>query len=277
MTTIVGVDFSGAATDLNTWFAQGRLDDGNLVLDRVQPIRREDLYNLMLGLTAPAVAAMDFPFGLPEEFLPHIGVTDDYQTIDEIWTILADIDRQYLEDVAAEFVRDYAEPHRVVERHYPESSSTLHRVNPDMLPMTYLGCRLLSRWWDHENRPPWHVLPLEQPAEPPEKCVTVMETMPGAFLRSVRLPYRNYKGQAPISLQNRDRIIDGLGPNSGIALPNLDEWRYACRANTDCLDAIVAAVCAAAWRNRAVVFRSPEQLEEAAARREGWLYAPMRQ
>ena len=161
MTTIVGVDFSGAATDLNTWFAQGRLDDGNLVLDRVQPIRREDLYNLMLGLTAPAVAAMDFPFGLPEEFLPHIGVTDDYQTIDEIWTILADIDRQYLEDVAAEFVRDYAEPHRVVERHYPESSSTLHRVNPDMLPMTYLGCRLLSRWWDHEDRPPWHVLPLE--------------------------------------------------------------------------------------------------------------------
>ena len=119
MTTIVGVDFSGAATDLNTWFAQGRLDDGNLVLDRVQPIRREDLYNLMLGLTAPAVAAMDFPFGLPEEFLPHIGVTDDYQTIDEIWTILAGIDRQYLEDVAAEFVRDYAEPHRVVERHYP--------------------------------------------------------------------------------------------------------------------------------------------------------------
>ena len=96
MTTIVGVDFSGAATDLNTWFAQGRLDDGNLVLDRVQPIRREDLYNLMLGLTAPAVAAMDFPFGLPEEFLPHIGVTDDYQTIDEIWTILAGIDRQYL-------------------------------------------------------------------------------------------------------------------------------------------------------------------------------------
>ena len=111
-----------------------------------KPIRREDLYSLMLRLPVPAVAAMDFPFGLPQEFLPHIGVTDNYKTIDEIWTILAYTDRQDLEDVAAEFVRDYSEPHRVVERHYPESSSTLHRVNPDMLPMTYLGARLLSRW-----------------------------------------------------------------------------------------------------------------------------------
>ena len=277
MTAIVGVDFSGAAPDRDTWFAHGHLDDGNLALERVQPIRREDLYSLMLRLPVPAVAAMDFPFGLPQEFLPHIGVTDDYKTIDEIWTILAYTDRQDLEDVAAEFVRDYSEPHRVVERHYPESSSTLHRVNPDMLPMTYLGARLLSRWWDHKDRPPWHVLPLEPPSEPPEKCVTVMETMPGAFLRSVRLPYRYYKGKGPISLQNRDRIIDGLGPKSGIALPNLDEWRYACRANTDCLDAVVAAVCAAAWLQGADGFRPPQQQEEAAARREGWLYAPIRQ
>ena len=247
------------------------------MLERVQPIRREDLYSLMLGLPAPAVAAMDFPFGLPEEFLPHIEVTDDYQTIDAIWPILALTEWQDLEKIATAFVDDYTELRRVVERLYPESKSTLHRVRPDLLQMTYRGSDLLRRWLDHNNRPPWHVLPLEPPPEPIEKRVTVMETMPGAFLRSIGLPYRNYKGEGPIALQNRDCIMNGLGPISGIALPNLDEWSYACRANDDCLDAIAAAVCAAAWRHRTVDFRSPELGEEAAARREGWLYAPRRQ
>ena len=53
MTAIIGVDFSGAAADDKTWFAQGRLEDRNLLLERVQPIRREDLYDLMLGIPAP--------------------------------------------------------------------------------------------------------------------------------------------------------------------------------------------------------------------------------
>lgn len=276
MTAIVGVDFSGAARDRNTWFAQGHLDDGNLVLERVQPIRREDLYNLMLGLTTPSVAAMDFPFGLPEKFLPYIGVTDEYQTIDKIWPLLALTEWKDLEAIATAFVDDYTEPRRVVERLYPESKSTLHRVRPDLLTMTYQGICLLSLWLDHNNRPPWHVLPLEPPPEPVEKRVTVMETMPGAFLRSIELPYRNYKGERPQALQNRDRIMNGLEANSRIALPNLNEWSYACRANDDCLDAVVAAVCAAAWWHDPKVFRSAEPSEKAAARREGWLYAPKR-
>ena len=78
-------------------------------------------------------------------------------------------------------------------------------------------------------------------------------------------------------LRNRDCIINGLAPNSGIALPNLDNFRYACRANDDCLDAVVAAVCAAAWSHGALEFRTPKPIEEPAARREGWLYTPVRQ
>ena len=100
-----------------------------------------------------------------------------------------------------------------------------------------------------------------------------METMPGEFLRSVGLPHQGYKGAGPGALQLRQRIINKLGPNSGIGLPNLNGWRYACRANHDCLDAVVAAVCAAAWRHNAVDFRTPNQHEEATAQREGWLYA----
>ena len=163
MTTIIGVDFSGAKPDRNTWFAQGRLDEGVLRLESVQPIRRADLYSRMLGLTSPAVAAMDFPFGLPEEFLPHIGVGDDLRTMDEIWRVLALKDWQDLPGIAAEFVKEHGEPRRVVDFHYGEAKSVLHRVRPDMLPMTYQGADLLSRWWIQNNRPPWHVLPLEPP------------------------------------------------------------------------------------------------------------------
>ena len=143
MTTIIGVDFSGATQDRNTWFAQGCLDDGVLLLERVQPIRREDLYSLMLRIPAPAVAAMDFPFGLPEEFLPHVRVGDGFRTIAEIWPILAATDLQVLGDIATKFVHDYGEPRRVVDCHYPEAKSVLHRVNPDMLPMTYQGASLV--------------------------------------------------------------------------------------------------------------------------------------
>ena len=154
MTTIIGVDFSGAKKDHKTWFVQGRLDDGILLLESVQPIRREDLYSLMLGLSPPAVAAMDFPFGLPEGFLPHIGVGDDYRTMDEIWPVLAYTDWQDLKEIAAAFVKEHGEPRRVVDCHYQEAKSVLHRVNPDMLPMTYQGAHLLSRWSEREQSPP---------------------------------------------------------------------------------------------------------------------------
>ena len=37
MTTIIGIDYSGAKSDLNTWVAQGRLtSDGALVFDSAQ-------------------------------------------------------------------------------------------------------------------------------------------------------------------------------------------------------------------------------------------------
>ena len=145
-------------------------------------------------------------------------MTDDYQTIADIWSVLAYTDWQDLEQAATEFVDDYTEPRRVADCLYPESMSTLHRVRPDMLLMVHKGASLLSHWWHQKNRPPWHVLPLAPLPEPPEKVVILMETMPDAFLRSTRLPYQRYKGPGPEDLQNRDRIINELADVSGIAL-----------------------------------------------------------
>ena len=72
-TTIIGVDFSGAKNEhksAKTWVAQGRLNDaGELTLDSVQPMLRADLYNLLAQVEPPAVAAMDFPFGVPRSLI----------------------------------------------------------------------------------------------------------------------------------------------------------------------------------------------------------------
>ena len=65
--TTIDVDFSGAIKNQDTWFAQGHLDqDGQLQLERVHPVRREDLYDLMLEIPVPAVPRWISPSACPE-------------------------------------------------------------------------------------------------------------------------------------------------------------------------------------------------------------------
>ena len=64
-TTIVGVDFSGAKDERNTWASRGFLaPDGALRFESVQPVLREDLFKLPATVPPPAVAALDSPFGV---------------------------------------------------------------------------------------------------------------------------------------------------------------------------------------------------------------------
>ena len=124
-------------------------------------------------------------------------------------------------------------------RHFPESFSPLHRANPNMLPMTYEGIRLLRRWHEDDSRR-WHVPPLKPPA-PPARTVTLLELMPGAFLKAVGLPYKGYKKGRRAS-ELREEITGALAVASGIGLPNLASVRMGCHASDDFLDAVAAAV-----------------------------------
>ena len=104
--------------------------------------------------------------------------------------------------------------------------------------------------------------------------ITLLELMPGALLKAVGLPCRNYKGGRR-ALELRTRICGGLAAQSGVPLPNLDAVRMGCRANDDCLDAVVAAVGTAMWAQDCRQFRHPAAGKElATAQLEGWLYAP---
>ena len=92
MTTIIGVDFSGHRDDRNTWLAWGILtDDGALVLDSVQPVRRDDLYHTLTNAPTPAVAALDFPFGVPRAFADFLSPKRPPRDMADIWQVVSDL------------------------------------------------------------------------------------------------------------------------------------------------------------------------------------------
>ena len=271
MTTIVGVDFSGHRDDRNTWVARGQLSgDGGLLLDSVQPARRADLFELVAAIATPAVVALDFPFGVPAEFAARLSAHRPPRHMPDVWNSVSGLTAGDFLAARDRFVADHGELKRSGDaRHFPESYSPLHRVNPNMLPMTYEGMRLLRRW--HRMMPRrWHVPPLEPPSSR-SGVVTLLELMPGAFLKAVGLPHKGYK-RGRRSAELRETITATLAAASGIELPNLDSFRIGCHASDDYLDSVIAAIGAACWARDRRRFRHPESDELALARLEGWIY-----
>ena len=282
MTTIIGVDFSGHRDDRNTWLASGSLaDDGTLLLDSVQPVRRDDLYHTLVHVPTPAVAALDFPFGVPRAFAEFLSHQQSPRDMADVWQVVSGLTAAGFVDGRDKFVNQQPglplserEPKRAGDlTHHRESYSPLHTVNPNMLPMTYEGIKMLQQW--HDERPDrWHVPPLEPTGAPSER-VTLLELMPGALLKSIGLPYKGYK-KGRSALERRDQILGALAEASQVDLPNLDRVRMACRANDDCLDAVVASVGAAAWARDPSRFHHPNRDELPDAALEGWIYVPRR-
>lgn len=273
MTTIIGVDFSGARTDRNTWMTRARLaHDGSLLLKSAQRIRRNDLYDVLLTVPIPAVVALDFPFGVPSEFANFVAPGCSPTAMPALWDVIASMTIQDFIAKRNKFVAVHGEPKRAGDlKYHPESFSPLHRVNPNMLPMTYHGISLLYRWRQECSRR-WSVPPLSL-ASPDYNAATLLELMPGALLKSLGLPYKGYK-RGRHSIQRRTQILDSLSDKSGILLPNLETVREDCFANDDCLDSVVAAVGAAMWAQDSGRFHHPTGGELPDAQLEGWIYVP---
>ena len=280
MTTIIGVDFSGHRDDRNTWVARARLDPaGILRFTGVHPTRRADLYHLLTAIPTPAVVALDFPFGVPGEFASQICRHLPPSDMREVWRIMDGMAyedfltlRETFLTARADLPQLQREPKRAGDRrHHPESYSPLHSVNPNMLPMTFLGMQMLHRW--HREYPSrWWVPPLPATASDPD--VTLLELMPGALLKTLGLPYKGYK-RGMHAAERREEILDHLASASGVPTPNLEPVRLGCLANDDCLDSVVAAVGAACWAVDSGRFRHPGVDEMAAAKLEGWIYVPL--
>ena len=276
MSTIIGVDFSGAQDERQsgTWVAQGRLEDnGALLLDSVYPILRDDLYNLLITVEPPAVVALDFPFGLPNVFLKALRIYTN--TLQGVWSRAHRIP---FDQFGHECTNFDTHPKRVGDQCYPVSESAL---NKRLVPMTYRGIEMLHKLTTaRPNR--WWIPPRDSGDTPPDR-VTLLEVMPGALLYTIGLNRSTAKGykKAKDALKTRCRVINRLleYAEAEFEAVNLVEFRRGCIANADYLDAVIAIVAAALWaRNEDDSLHRPEDHENPAvleaARLEGWIYAP---
>ena len=255
--TIVGVDFSGAQGDKNTWIAEGKLDGDSLDILSSHPVRRDDLTEYLKCLGPDTVAALDFPFGVPIAFAKRIAPSK--KLMPDLWNAVAGMRLEEFTDHRNRHVgEDRRNEHlRAGDLLIPGCYSCLHDVNPNMVPMTFCGMKMLQQLWESGcNAPP---LPAAD-----RKGPVLLESMPGAVLWSLKLPQRNsgkaYKNKSESAPKRRKEILDGLESRSKIKLPVLQtedgEIYRKCLENHDCLDSVVAAVAAAMWANKSA-FRRP--------------------
>ena len=273
MTAIIGIDFSGARADRNSWVAQGELKaDGAIEIWGAYPTVRQDVASLLKHVSTPAVAAIDFPFGVPSAFIKSLIRDRDPTEMSEVWKLIGSLGQEEFIARRDSFIEETGyEPKREGDsKYFPESFSPLHKFNPNMLPMTYYGISMLYEL--HECLPVrWVVPPLQSSSDMTGGTVTLLETMPGALLKAIGAKHKGYK-TARNAIENRDDIIKVIERRFNLTLrPAL---RRGCRANDDCLDSVVAAVAAAAWAQDDKRFRHPSAAELPAAKLEGWIYAP---
>ena len=280
-TTILGVDFSGAKSDKNTWVTRGTLSGNSLEISSCEPTPRAELAILLGSAPKNTIAALDFPFSVPKEFSSYL--LPSAEDMPELWNATANMEFQDFMALRDGFVLEHGEPYRRGDLYFPECYSCLHKANPNMVPMTFRGMQMLDGLWRSGCRGP--PLPNETRTGP-----LLLESMPGAALRALGLPFKGYKkGQNALSL--RRQILDGLGTMSGVGLPNLSRFRDYCLESDDCLDSVAAAVAACLWNKDPTMFRlpqdgpgdvsrrggtpNPNENELRTAQLEGWLYAPV--
>ena len=266
---IAGVDFSGAKTDDHTWVARGRLDGHVLTLCECKAVTRVQLAELLLHLPQGSVAALDFPFSVPQPFA-HFW-RPEASSMPELWTAASEIDLPQFLALRDEFVTQWGEPKRLCDLRFPECYSCLHKANPNMVPMTFYGMRMLGPLWLAGCTVP----PLDSPSS---GQAVLLEAMPGAALKALGLPHKGYKKGAN-ALELRQRILNGLEARSGVEIPDPSRFRERCLYSDDALDSLVAAVVACLWAIDPDCFWRPSLRPSAEADSisllEGWLYAPV--
>ena len=181
---VIGVDFSGAKQDANTWMASGVLRSDGLQVNDIRSVTRDEL----LALLRKPRREPWLPWTSPSLFLNPSPTC--WQALQTTWLMFG---RAWptcpMEEFIAlrdTFVAEHGELRRECDLSHGEAFSVLHKANPNMLPMTLRGMQMLHRL----QAPNVRVLCQDKPG--PAK-LTVLECMPGATLKGLRLPYKAYK------------------------------------------------------------------------------------
>ena len=266
---VIGVDYSGAKTDNNTWISQGKFVKNDLIIETCETITRENLTSTLGKFDSPTIASLDFPFSVPEQFSNFWcpGAKD----MTDLWRAASKITITDFLCFRDAFVKQHGETKRFGDTFYPECYSCLHKANPNLVPMTFYGMQML----DQLNRTGCSIPPLT--GDPITQSV-LLEAMPGAGLRAMGLPFKGYKNGRHAH-EKREIILTGLAKSSGLRISNLDLFFYLGMRNHDALDSIVALVIASLWAKDPTGFRCPPQDPpmdlQLTINLEGWLYAPV--
>ena len=265
---VIGVDYSGAKTDNNTWISRGTFYENTLTLETCEPITRGNLTSTFSKFDSPTIASLDFPFSVPEQFSKYW--CPEAKDMTDLWHAASGITLRDFLYIRDEFVKKHGEPKRFGDTWYPDCYSCLHKANPNLVPMTFYGMQML----DQLNRTNCSIPPLTKDTITQS---VFLEAMPGAGLRAMALPFKGYKNGRQAAMK-REMILTGLAKHSGLDICNLDLFFDLGIRNHDALDSIVALVIAGLWVKDPAVFRCPPENPqgdlELTINLEGWLSAP---
>ncbi len=260
---VIGVDFSGAKQDKNTWMATGVLTPNGLHINDIRSLSRADLLDALRSAAhgpEPSVASLDFPFSVPQPFAKVLAGNPRHMA--DVWAAVTNMTMEHFIALRDDFVIEHGELRRECDLSHGEAFSVLHKANPNMLPMTLRGMQMLH----HLQAPDIRILCQDQPG--PSR-LTVLECMPGATLKGLRLPYKAYKnGRRRDEL--RHRILDGLTHATPVPIANPNGISAQCMETHDALDAVVAALTSAAYITNPKAVSTPPN--EDIHRLEGWIY-----
>lgn len=260
-----GVDYSGDMRDPKeaTWLAVVEREGDRLTVVRLEPTGRHRLEALLrdpdADLQRAEAIGFDFPFGLP---IPFAETVLGGPFPEEGWWALAKrfgtmTRPEYLTLLQA--FRDRAgEPKRLTDER-TGAFSPLHRVNPDLGPMTFHGVRMIAA-----DRSRFAIRPFER-----AKGRRLLEVYPGATTRSLDL---GEAGQGGGRLAAIVGALERLGEHP-LEFP--EGIRERALSRRDALDAVVAARAAAVAvltgeADREVERLAPDEAER--IRLEGWIY-----
>jgi hypothetical protein len=260
-----GVDYSGDMRDPRdaTWLAISELRGDALHLVRLEATGRHGLQSHLRDPDSTLMHAeaigLDFPFGIPLGFAERI--LDGPFPDEGWWALVRRFERMSRPDylVAIQEYRDaQGEDKRLTDEH-AKAFSPLHRVNPDLGPMTYHGIRMIG-----EERSRYAVKPFES-----AQGKLLLEVYPGELTRRLDLGGNGGKGN------RREAMIQALAKLEHLPVIIDASFRRVCLASRDALDAVIASRCAAAAVLSGEAEKSAEALAPEHADRvklEGWIY-----
>lgn len=265
--TFAGADYSGDMRDPRgaTCLAIVELTENDaLRVCRLQATGRAGLQGMLrdpdTALMNAEAIGLDFPFSVP---LPFAETLLEGPFPEEGWWALAKrleaLSRPGYLVALEEFREANGEVKRLTDERV-KAFSPLHRVNPDLGPMTFHGIRMIA-----EDRSRYAVRPFES-----AQGRLLLEVYPGATVRNFADKMRGRKGRQRLQV-----IVDELAALERWPVRIEEPLLNLCLTSRDALDAVVAARSAAVAVLTGETERSAEDLspgEAARVRREGWIY-----